>query len=94
MKTNSNLVTLLAGVAIGAVAILGIAAVQPTETLSCGRFQLLAADNFLFKIDTATGQIWHTFAGSPSREFMRPNVTLSGAPLTNSTPNLEKNSQK
>ena len=54
MKIQPNLVTLLAGAAIGAVAVLSIAAVQ-TETLSCGRFQMLATDNYVFKIDTATG---------------------------------------
>jgi hypothetical protein len=93
MKIKSNLVTLLAGVAIGAMAILSIAAVQ-TETLSCGRYQLLATDNFIFKIDTATGQVWHTYTSSPSKEFMRPNIKTSEAAVTNSTPNLEKGAEK
>ena len=96
MKPKSNLVTLLAGAAIGAVAILTIAAAQ-TDMLSYGRFQLVATDNNLFKIDTATGQVWHTWTASPSKEFMRANIGPNiGAPaaVTNSTPNLEKIPQK
>jgi len=91
MKTKSNLVTLLAGVAIGAIAVLSIAAVQ-TDALSYGRFQLFATDNNLFKIDTTTGQVWHTWAASPSREFMRPNIGPDSA--SNSTPSLEKGAVK
>lgn len=92
MKIKTNLVSLLAGVALGAVAVLSIAATS-METFSTGRFQLVVTDNYVFKIDTATGQVWHTLTSSPSREFMRPNI---GGPAiaTNSTPNLEKSPGK
>ncbi len=92
MKIKSNLVSLITGSAIGAIAVLSIAAVQ-TETLSCGRFQMLATDNYVFKIDTATGQIWHSYANSPSKEFLRPNIRDRAA-ATNSTPDLEKGGEK
>jgi hypothetical protein len=91
MKIKSNLVTLLAGAALGAVAVLSIAAAS-TETLSYGRFQLLATDNILFKIDTNTGQIWRTSVNSPSKEFMQPNIGAPTAATTNPVPpGLEKN---
>jgi hypothetical protein len=93
MKTKSNLVTLLAGVAIGAAAVLSIAAVQ-TDASSCGRFQLLASENNLFKIDTATGQVWQTWVNSPSRDFMRPNIKTSEPAVTNPPPKLEKGAEK
>jgi len=88
MKIKSNLLSLLAGVALGSVAVLSIAAVQ-TGNFPCGRFQLLATENSLFKIDTATGQVWQTWVSSTSREFMRPNIEAP-ATATNSTTNLEK----
>ena len=89
MKIKSNLVSLLTGAAIGAVAILSIAAAS-TETFSCGRFQLLASDGYLFKIDTATGQVWRSYINGTSKEFMRPNIGAPATATTNSTPNLEK----
>jgi hypothetical protein len=95
MKIKSNLVSLLAGAAIGATAVLSIAAAAvSTDASACGRFQLLATDNFIFKIDTATGQVWHTYTSSPSKEFMRANIKTSDAAATNSPPNLEKNPAK
>ena len=94
MKIKSNLITLLSGAALGAVAVLSIAAVQQTETLSCGRFQLLATDNYIFKIDTATGQVWHSYMNPLSKEFMRPNLGAPTTVGTNSTSNLEKGAEK
>jgi len=92
MKIKSNLVSLLAGSALGAVAVLSIAATQ-METLSCGRFQLVVTDNWAFKIDATTGQVWHTQAGYPSKEFLRPVIGAAAA-ATNSTLNLEKGAAK
>lgn len=90
MKIKTNLASLLAGIAIGAIAILSIAATS-TDSAASGRFQLLATENNLFKIDTATGQVWRTWVNSPSKEFMQPNI---GAPLDpqtkSSPPNIEK----
>ncbi len=93
MKIKSNLVSLLAGAAIGAAAVLSIAAIQQTDGMFAGRFQLVATETYIFKIDTATGQVWHSLTSGPSKEFMRPNI---GAPAaaTNSTPNLERLPQK
>jgi hypothetical protein len=52
MKIKSNLVNLLAGAALGSIAVLSIAAAS-TETFSYGRFQLIAVDHSVFKIDTS-----------------------------------------
>ena len=89
MKIKSNLVSLLAGVALGTLAVLSIAAVS--TDYAGGRFQLLATDRFLYKIDTSTGQVWRTYVDSPSREFMQPNIGAALDPHTNSAPpNIER----
>ena len=94
MKIKSNIASLLAGIVLGAVAILSIAATS-TDPSAPGRFQLLSVDRFIFRIDTATGQVWRTFIDGPSREFMQPVI---GAPAETSShpavPNIEKNSGK
>jgi hypothetical protein len=89
MKLKSPIVSLLIGTIIGATAVLSIAATS-TDSSFNGRFQLLAADTYLFKIDTATGQVWRTWTSSPSKDFMAPNIGRTNAPA----PNLEKNSEK
>ena len=76
MKPKFNLVSMLMGAALGAVAILTIAATT-AQTLPYGRFQLLATDNYLFKIDTSTGQVWKTSVNAPARDFLAPNLTES-----------------
>jgi hypothetical protein len=77
MKKNSNIVSLMIGAAFGAVVVLSVAAATSSSpTLSYGRFQLLASEQRIFKIDTSTGQVWMSFINSPSKEFMAPNVSL------------------
>ena len=73
MKIKTNITSLLIGAAFGIAAILTMAAAS-SSTLSYGRFQLLAADNNLFKIDTSTGQVWRSFVSGPSKDFMAPNL--------------------
>ena len=92
MKLKTNLVSLLIGTALGAAAVLSIAAATSTSTDSSfnGRFQLLAADSYLFKIDTTTGQVWRTWTSSPSKDFMMPNIGRTNT----AAPNLEKNSER
>jgi hypothetical protein len=100
MKLKTNLISLVIGTAIGASALLSIAAVSSTDTEFCGRFQLIVTTDYLYKIDTATGQVWRTQAYAPSKEFMAANIgnTIAPAhnpPKTNApAPNLEKNSDK
>jgi hypothetical protein len=92
MKTKSNLISLLVGAALGAGAVLSIAAIQ-TDTSSGGRFQLLVSNDKLFKIDTATGQIWWNWLsslGNPSSGIMRPNIGEPAAAAPKLPPNLEK----
>jgi hypothetical protein len=74
MKHKSNIASLLLGATLGVVAMLTIAAATSTQPQPAGRFQLLAADSFLFKIDTGTGQVWRTYVNSPSQEFKAPNL--------------------
>jgi hypothetical protein len=58
---------------MGAVIVLSIAAAT-TETSPYGRFQLAMTDNYIFKIDTTTGQVWKSITSIPSKEFMSANV--------------------
>ena len=80
MKQKTNVVSILIGAAFGVLALVTVAATS-SQTLPYGRFQLVAADNYIFKIDTTTGQVWRSFVNSTSKEFMAPNV---------SEPNAEK----
>ena len=73
MKHKLNLTSLLLGAALGVIAMLTIAAVS-TPTQTSGRFQLLATDVYLFKIDSGSGQVWRTHTHSLSTDFMAPNI--------------------
>ena len=68
-----NIKSLLIGTALGAILVLSMAAAT-TPTSPYGRFQLAAADGYLFKIDTTTGQVWKTFTTNPSPGFMSANA--------------------
>jgi len=94
MKIKSNLVSLLAGGALGTLAVLNIAATS-TDYAAGGRFQLLATDRFVFKIDTSTGQVWRSYVDGPSKEFLQPVIkTPEAASSKAMTPNTEKNPEK
>jgi hypothetical protein len=94
MKFKSNFVSMLIGTALGVAAVLSIAAVS-TDASAYGRFQLLAADTYLFKIDTTTGQVWRTWINSPTKEFMAPNIGKTNSPAPNAaTTNPEKSAEK
>jgi len=79
MQNKSNLKSLLLGATLGAILVLSIAAATPTPSSPYGRFQLAFDQNYLFKIDTTTGQVWRSFPGNPSAQFMSaiigPNVS-------------------
>jgi hypothetical protein len=70
MQKKIDIKSMVLGAALGAVIMLSVAA---THSSSGGRYQLVAADSYLFKIDTTTGQIWSTLS-SLSREFMAANA--------------------
>jgi hypothetical protein len=100
MKLKTNLISLVIGTAIGASALLSVAAVTSTDTEFCGRFQFIVTADYLYKIDTTTGQVWRTWTSQPSNEFMAANIKKTNAPAHNTgktndpAPNLEKNSDK
>jgi len=73
MKIKHNITSLLFGAGFGIVAMLTMAAAS-SATPSFGRFQLLAADSYIFKIDTSTGQVWRSYVSNPSKEFLAPNL--------------------
>ena len=82
MKTNKhmnnklNLTSLVLGAIIGALVIFTMGAASPnsTQTGTNGRFQLLASDGQLFKIDTTTGQVWRTYVTGDISKFAQANV--------------------
>ena len=75
MKAKLNPTSLLLGAILGALTTLTIAATTiSTQTGTAGRFQLLATDNNVFKIDTATGQVWRTYATHDLGNFAKPNA--------------------
>ena len=59
MKNRINIKSLLIGATMGAVTMLVIAAAT-TDSPHYGRFQLAMTDNYVFKIDTMTGQVWRS----------------------------------
>jgi hypothetical protein len=73
MNKKTNIKSMMIGAALGVLGLLAVAA-STTQTLPFGRFQLVATDNYIFKIDTTTGQVWRSYANSTSKEFMAPNV--------------------
>ena len=73
MQFKPNISSMLIGAVLGAVAVLTVASAS-SGTLQQGRFHLLAADSYIFKIDTSTGQVWKSFVSSPSKEIMAPNI--------------------
>jgi hypothetical protein len=76
MNSTLNRTSLILGIFVGAAAVLTVAAtnLNSTQTGTAGRFQLLAADSYLFKIDTETGQVWRTYLTHDLSNFGKPNV--------------------
>jgi hypothetical protein len=73
MQNRTDIKSLLIGAAMGALMVLAIAAAT-TESPSYGRYQLAMTDNYIFKIDTTTGQVWKSLTGNPSQQIMSANV--------------------
>ena len=63
--------SLIIGVLITVVVFLALGAKQSTESHSCGRYQVEAAESYAYVIDTGTGQVWGKMA-TGSREFHKP----------------------
>ncbi len=66
-----NFKSMALGIVLGAILVIGIAAA--TQTITGGRYQLLASEGYLFKIDTSTGQVWKTLVSRTDAEFLKPN---------------------
>jgi len=79
MKIKTHFQSLIIGVTLGIAAMLTMAAAS-FSPLSPGRFQLVAADHYLFKIDTSTGRVWQTSSSAPTSDFMAPNLRLPSTP--------------
>jgi hypothetical protein len=74
MNAKIDIKSALAGMLLGGILVLSVAAATQQNT-STQRFELLATSNDgLFKIDTATGQVWKTSISSPESKFTRPNI--------------------
>jgi len=73
MQNRTDIKSLLIGAIMGALMVLAIAAAT-SESPPYGRFQLAMTDNYVFKIDTTTGQVWKSLTGAPSKEIMSANV--------------------
>jgi hypothetical protein len=73
MKTEIELKSTLLGMVLGSLLVLSIAAAT-SQRAPEGRFQLMGAESYIYKIDTATGQVWRTRNSSQDRTFMDPNI--------------------
>ena len=73
MNSRIEIKSLILGVLVGIGAILSIAA-ETTQSPCGGRFQLLAIDGSLFKIDTTSGQVWKTDVSRPDSAFKKANL--------------------
>lgn len=75
MNNKLNFTSLILGAVIGALAVftMGAANSTSTQTNAAGRFQLLAADGSIFKIDSQTGQVWRGYF-SDLKSFCKPVV--------------------
>jgi hypothetical protein len=73
------------GMILGSLVVLSIAAATG-QSSSGGRFQIALADHHLFKIDTATGQVWRAIVHNPDPKFMAPNIPDDKTPLEAAKP--------
>ena len=85
MRIKTNITSLLIGAAFAVAAMMTMAAAS-SSTLSYGRFQLVAADGYIFKIDTSTGQVWRSILSNPSKEFLAPIIPIPAS----AKPELDK----
>lgn len=76
MNNKLNLTSLALGAIIGALAIFTMGATNSTstQTNAAGRFQLLAIDGYLYKIDSQTGQVWRAFINGDIKSFCKPVI--------------------
>ena len=76
MNNKLNLTSLILGAVLGALAVftMGAANSSSTQTNAAGRFQLLAVDGSVFKLDSQTGQVWRSYVNSVLKSFCKPVV--------------------
>jgi hypothetical protein len=60
--------------------LLCVAAASTTQSSPYGRFQLAVDADYLFKIDTTTGQVWKSAVSNPSAQFMSANIGANVPP--------------
>jgi hypothetical protein len=74
MQKKIDIKSIILGCALTAAVMLSVAAAD-TKSGPPGRYRLITAEGgILFKLDTATGQVWKTVSNAPSPEFMAANV--------------------
>ena len=76
MQKKIDLKSTVLGVALGTILVLSVSAAT-TPSASCGRYQLAVSElagyaPAIYKIDTATGQVWKSNAAAPTADFMAP----------------------
>lgn len=73
MKKQIDIKSAVLGAIAGVLAVLSIAAAT-SQNLTVGRFQLMGAQNHIFKIDSTTGQVWSAFVSETSGDFEKPVI--------------------
>lgn len=54
----------------------GPATPAPAASVQVGRFQLEGIPNYIYVLDTATGQVWERFPGTQRDEFLQPKIKV------------------
>ena len=79
MKAIFDLRSFLIGAVLTVFVFLALGAAR-NDSPQAGRFQIEANNNYVFVIDTATGQVWEKFAvakqDTKSQNFMDPKLLL------------------
>lgn len=75
MKMQLDVKSLVLGAVVGCLALVSVAAVGQGSGLQLmGRFQLMMNDQYIYKIDTKTGQVWKGRAHSAGSSIMNANI--------------------
>ena len=90
MQIKIDLKSLVLGAVLGAFVVFTMAAATSQSSSCGGRYQLVTTENYIFKIDTETGQTWYTYASNPSKPFL----FAPGAPPAPAAPQAEKPADK
>ena len=79
MQIKIDLKSLVLGAVLGAFVVFTMAAATSQSSSCGGRYQLVTTENYIFKIDSETGQTWYTYASNPSKAFLVAPMQLDKA---------------